>query len=294
MIERKMVETQQYKPIYENAVYSRGITITQEIEKILILRRFTEATQDEIMNYLQKEARKYQNVRLLDNPDILKGKNSLESLIIALSNRMKDGIVEENSGFRECLEKAYFSPTGIPKTKDNDLFLNILYGEIPSKVINNNRKLGKITNSSWYDAAFKNEELLRGGHGLKFFMNLKLQNKNLPDKKEMDTLLKYGVHSSDILNIKGDYSTEDVKEIIGFLYNNFSSDRKILSLRDVSEEYIHEAASIPIVKIHKILQKSISSLDVVNLFSEILKHIVAEDGNKTPFRFTGPSSETVN
>jgi len=289
-----MAETQQYKSVYENAVYSRSSTTNPEVEKILLLRRFTEATQDEIINYLQKEAKKYQNVRLLDNPAILKGKNSLEALIIALPNRMKDGIVEENFEFRECLEKAYFSPTGIPKTKSNDLFLNVLYGEIPSKVINNNRNLGKIINSSWYTAAFKNEELLQGRHGMKFFMNLKLQNKNLPDKKEMDTLLKYGVHMSDVINIKGDYSAEDVKEIISFLYNNFSSDGKILSLKDVSEEYIHEAALAPITTIHKILQKSISSLEVVSLFSDILKNIVAEEGNKTPFRFAGPSSETVN
>ncbi len=221
------IQSPGYKPIFDNAVYVKDKEITEDgqqmLLKCLILpKKYTAATEDQVVEYLRQKAGELAGASLALPDGCVSHKSLLEKVIQDLPEEIKTDL---RTGDEPCI-KFVRRHTPAPVLEDGespDQYLHIRYGLLPAELITENQEGGAITDAGWYDTALSHDSLREMGLGERWHMEIWLYNGALPEKAEMDTLLKHGTYGSKTLDISRiHYNPEEVREVIEAIYTGLS------------------------------------------------------------------------
>jgi len=268
------IELPGYNQIIANAVYAKHITTEGSspegngqshkvlIKAVLLPRRFTEATEDQVVEYFLEKIREVGGAASLILPNgqrPAEGKTELEVAIMALPDPMRRQIVSEE---KDILGFVRLN-TPAPAIKDGqspNQYLFVKYGLIPESIISESERHGSMKDPRWYNTAFDDEKLRRQGLGQRWQMKVLLSNGNLPERADIDVLLKHGTHSSKTLDIsRMNYDPKEVCEVTDAVYAGLSTPEQREELADVSEMVLEELTMQPALALHNYLQEQRAS-----------------------------------
>lgn len=258
------VEIAGYRTIFPNEVYSqeakvavnttRGLEL-KPVDEIILLTRFNEPTEDGVIRYLQQKADSVSGAASLTlAPNALSDRSSLEKLLIALPNRVIMDLNRSDTALLEFIRRN----TPVPKKDDDEptkQYIHLVYGQIPTEIVEGNRNAGNITEAGWYKAVLDHEDLRKAGFGKQWSLKLLLDEERFPDYGEIKVLIKHGTHGSETLDIsRASYPKNEVEMVLDALYQSITAFEQIRELRDVSSEALEEASIPPIIKLHQLLE----------------------------------------
>lgn len=107
-----------------------------------------------------------------------------------------------------------------------------------------------------YNAIF-NEKITGAGLGYRWHMHISY-GEQLPDREEINVLLKHRTHGSRTLDIsRVNYNPDEVKSVLDFLYGNFNGSAEIELLPDISADALESASTDPVVALHEYVKARI-------------------------------------
>lgn len=258
-----------YEEIFANEVYGRNVGFTPEREgngkqdvlrEVILLNRYTEASEDQVVEYLRQKTEEVESTAALILPSGVEseGKNILESALIALPPTARRHI---RTGFDDCI-RFVRQNTPAPYIEEGELpdkFIYVGYGLIPLETIKANEERGNVEKAGWYRAALSHEPLIRAGMGERWNMKLLLtQNDELPNRAELDILLKHGAHESRTLSInRTNYPIEQVRNVANAIYEGLFPPQEIANLRDASKERLERLTLQPVIALHKLAREEV-------------------------------------
>jgi hypothetical protein len=257
------IELPDYKTVFENQVYARDFeTQTHEgaitLRGIVLLKRYTEATENQVVEYLRKKAAQLEGAASLILPEgtVRKDKSGLEKVIVALPDKI---IRDIKSGDEECI-RFLRGHTSAPNVEHPGQYLHIKYGILPADMVQVNQERGTIQEAAWYNAALEHDELKENKLGKMWTVQLLLPEGNLPEKADIDVMLRHRVHGSKTLEIsRVRYDAKHVKGVIDAIYSGLNTTEKISQLEDVSEETLEQLAAQPIIEFHKMIMAAMAA-----------------------------------
>ena len=223
------------------------------VRKIVLPVRYTSPTEDDVISYLEGKASAETGLQLPAG-FTLKGESAIDRLLRNLPSKMLDDIRTGNGKLTDFIRKNI----PVPAKKDGeprDGYLTITYGLLPVSLIEDN--VEKANTAKWYQAAFADDEIQEAGFGKVLTIKLLLREASLPEKRDIDFLLRHSTHGSRTIEIsRQQYDPELAAELMDFVYGEFSDHKVLSQVEDASEQALNEAALLPIVALHKILQQS--------------------------------------
>jgi hypothetical protein len=127
---------------------------------------------------------------------------------------------------------------------------------LTSSLIETNRERREIKDPSWYDTALSDPRILMMGFGTQYEIRL-LYRDTLPDKTDVDLMLKHGVHGSRTLNITSTgYSPETARGIMDAIYAGLAEPSAIESLPDIYDDVLKSYSFRPIAALHEGLHRA--------------------------------------
>jgi hypothetical protein len=251
------IELPDYKTVFENQVYARDFEIPTpkgaiNLRGIVLLKRYIEATENQVVEYLRKKAEQLQGAAALILPQgvVRKDKSGLEKAIMALPDKVVRDI---KSGDEECI-RFLRGHTQAPNVENPGQYLHIKYGILTVDMVKANQERGTIQEPAWYNIALEHDELQENGLGKLWTVQLLLSEGNLPEKSDIDIMLKHRVHGSKTLEIsRVQYDIKQVQGVIDAVYSGLNTPKQIAQLEDVSEKFLEQLAAQPIAELHKMI-----------------------------------------
>ena len=238
------IELSGYETLVNNAVYGRGIT-TKDLgpcRRILILRRFTEPTEDCVVDYLQRKATDLANTHAsgIGREELSRFYQGLELEILCLPREVREGLANGEPEFVEIVRKS--TPACRRGKKEVAKFVDLLAGLLPDAY-----KPSRRDAEEWYTALF-DKKMREKGFGRKWRLVMPHKNGSLPYFDELDNMLRHRVSRSDMHRVVPDkYPRDEVREVASLLYRALSDPRYIENISDVSDEGLEES-SMPSVR----------------------------------------------
>lgn len=243
------IELKGYNTIFQNAVYGKDEQMkvpTRDGEKeITVIRvlmpvRFTQPTQEEVIKYIKTLADTHTKIALPKGFQ-KKGRTLAEALLINLPDQIVSDIKTQKE---QCVEFI----TNATQMAQQGKYVNVTYGTIP---------LGLASSSIYtieqYQNALSNPQLQMLNFGGELSIQIQLENDKLPDKKEVDTLLKHCTYGSKTLQVRpSQYDQTKTAGLVATLYEGLDG-AKINELRDISEQALDDVASIPLKALHEMI-----------------------------------------
>lgn len=136
-------------------------------------------------------------------------------------------------------------------------YLNVEYGIIPDKVIQDNGEGISSLGAEWYSLALSHQELREAGLGKRLAMQILLAEGRLPDRIALDLLIEHGVHGSRTLDTdRTRYDQAMAREVIDAIYSGLKKKTDILKLQDVSDKVLEFKAWEPMFALHKAIAEA--------------------------------------
>ncbi|HLD79657.1 MAG: hypothetical protein A2822_00805 [Candidatus Staskawiczbacteria bacterium RIFCSPHIGHO2_01_FULL_41_41] len=256
-----------YKVEFPNQVYSRSYTgdntathkdgSAVKLTDVLILGRYTQPSEGDVVEFLQKKAREVGGSPVLVGPRgerLSSGKSIVEEAIEGLPSQVQADLRSGDQGLYGFIKKhtpAYPLKEGEAQAQ----YLTFDYGILPTEVIETNQNAGKIESATWYRGAFVHDQLRAAGLGLQWQIKL-LYAGGLPSKEEMDVLLKHGTTDSTTFTIsRKPYDVDEVRTILGTIHATLDNTDNFAELRDGSTEALQAVGLVPIMKLHETLER---------------------------------------
>ena len=224
-------------PIIEDGVNERGEVQKVSLRAVVLPKTYVEPTEDEVLEHLLCT-----NDELVGESHLVKVLKSLPSLIrLALRDRNEDYLkfIRENIPF-----------SNLEREGRTDRYLFVSYGLLCDKFIKEARSKGEI-DLEWYTGAFSDLSLRKRGRGGRWDIKILLGEDGLPKRDEMDILLKHEVDISRTFCCVGFYNTEQLNEVIDFIYYKFSKPTSFVILPDMREEVLEQGAFIGASALYK-------------------------------------------
>lgn len=252
----------------KRAVYGRDDSIEVHIEgseepakdfmsvrSLILPARYTEPNEDDVVDYLRQRAAKLTGLKLPAGFK-LEGENKIDQLLRKLPDKLQDSIKNGNPNWIRFIRAETPAPQK-EEGRPNPKYLFVRYGILPVDIIENNQEKGNIESAEWYSAAFADYKLQRTGFGPKLTIKLLLEGDVLPQREDIDFLLKHRTHGSQTMEIDREcYDVEMASEVIDFVYAEFHTSQEIVEVEDISGKVLEQHAIIPIMAIHKSLTES--------------------------------------
>lgn len=264
------VELGEFKSIIENKVFARDIygeavssggngqSKKVLIKAVILPRRYTEPTEEQVVAYLQEKVRAIEPSASLVLPDGMREhleKSELERAILEFPKQIRGHIIngdEDCMTFVRANTSAYVLKSGESPRK----YLYVRYGLIPDSIIRESVEHGSMNETDWYDAVFRYEPLIKKGLGGKWRMRVTLKDGGLPDKRDMDVLVRHRTDSSDMLEISiARYDIKQVSAVLDAIYIGLSKPEEIDRLVDVSDAALEESTMEPVVAFQRLILK---------------------------------------
>ncbi|MEW5896625.1 MAG: hypothetical protein AB1668_02965 [Nanoarchaeota archaeon] len=264
-----------YTALLENAVYAKEVGNVKDdnsqiagIQGVVLLGTFTEPTEDQVVEHLRETAQNTSSFGHLVLPtgvDYMAGKSLLEIAIMKLPEQIRQHL---RTAEKDCMtfvrrhtlaEKA--SPEDAPR------YLQTRYGFIPAKFLEQDETTWKKDGSIWFNAVLSHELLRKNGLGERWSMNLLLSDEGLPNRPELEILLKHGTHGSRTLDInRTRYNIESVREVVDALYRAFPTPEQLSQLRDTSAGALEEMSMQPVMALHQLVKEQKANEQAQRLF----------------------------
>lgn len=264
------LELPEYTAVFENLAYTRRETVilngdnpmgrkSLDLTKVVLPVRYTEPTEDEVVDYLRRKAEELKGPKLILPNGCNNNHGTLDDAIKNLPDKILTDLV---NGDEACL-KFVRNHTPAPVLKEGESprqYVHVLYGVIPSVIIENYSQRGEIKSENWFKATLSNEGLQKDGFGQRWFAKILLYNGMLPNEDEMFTLIKHCVDNSRTLTVsRTNYNTAEVEDVINALYEGIyasnqgkpTQDHQIGELKDVSSEVLMQMAAMPVKAFHE-------------------------------------------
>jgi len=251
------IQLPKYSSLVENSVFSRDIFKDLEgngrkimLKQILILKRYKEQTEDDVVRYLQTKVEELEGISslILPNGVNIGNKSPLEEAIIKLNPSVLRDI---KNGKEDCLNFIRQATKAI-KLRDGatpSQYLYVKYGLIPHELKIENRD---TENSRFYSNLLT--YLLKQSRGIlgeSFKMSLLTNEWVLPERSDLEVLLKHMTNSSKTFEIdRYKYNIEEVRSILDAVYSGLNKDG-ILKLEDISREFLEDYAEQPVIALHQ-------------------------------------------
>ncbi len=271
-----VIELPGYRTVFPNVVYTRkenqNLPGRSEFKgtRVLLFHRYTEATEDEVILYLQAKERGLPSD--VPSPAVLRTLSYLERAIIGLPaeerGRLRSGYPELMTFLRGNTSARSLDVGEVPSQ-----YLTLTKGLIPTEMLEENERRGNVTTAAWYQKALQDDDLKRARMGEQWEMRMKYTGEGLLPRSEMDLLLKHGVFGSETVYISLRLRNEIYRDIVDTLYAGFPTPNKIALLEDVSLRVLENAATESIQALLAYVQRNslmqaISSGDIVVLGGE--------------------------
>ncbi len=250
------IELPGFENIYNGAVYARPIG--EKIVDVVLLRRYIEPSEDDVIAYLAEKAGDARATQSLIIPgreqDALKGKTDLEKLLVSLLPQVLQDIKSGSNGAHSFIR----SSTPARRLKDGETpntYLQISNGTIPISVIDKNQE-GRETplDAKRYDLAFGSSDLRKQGYGYQWKTQLALENGTLPSGDLVQTLL----FMSNPLAGSKKYDVPAIAAFYGVVSAALSIPEAIMEVRDVSPDALDEVSILPIIAFHEFVKAQIA------------------------------------
>ncbi len=212
--------------------------------------------EDQVVAYLQKKTSELDSAASLLLPDDARSdRSALEQLILHLPRKIRNDIISCDN---DCIGFLRKNTPALPLILGEPLkYMDVRYGVLPTEVIEASSE--HIKGPEWYHRVFSEERLQEAGVGERFTMRFDVTNGSLPQRAEMDILLRHGVRRSRTFTIDHSlYNPGRLSELLDALYQSFPSSESILELEDLSDLKLEEAAVRPVVALHEQVQNMIS------------------------------------
>lgn len=234
------IQLKGYETVVENQVYNSQPFLddqNRQVRPYLLLTRYREPTETEVLEYLQSAARGVSSIQLPPGTT-LRGMSKIarymgESLPKNLINDLKAGDLN-------CLRFVRrFIPAKDMPIEEAISWLVARYGLLPDELVQKYQP----TDMDWYGKAFSHDQLQEDGLGQNFQLKLRLP---LIDRAEADILIKHGVMTSDALDTDRRYKLAETTSLLDALYSAVSFD----AVNDVSEEIkdLHAGKTVGTIK----------------------------------------------
>ena len=259
------VSLPEYDVAFENEAYVRDRSVSADgefvvVKDIILPVRYTQPSENDVVAHLREKAKALGGagaIVLTDGRRVMTDRRSaLERAIINLPEKIRRDISE---GDEECLKFIRVN-TDAPALKEGELprgYVNIKYGVLPTNLVDENKVKGNVSSSRWFLAALNDDDVREAGFGIKFNINILLNGGRLPDKDEIDILMKHGVYSSRTFDVNRPYPLDRMQEIIDAVYQGMPRAEDIEQLRDASEGVLEESSLSPIIALHTMVRKKV-------------------------------------
>lgn len=264
------LELPEYTAVFANLAYTKRETVilngdnpmggkSIDITKVVLPVRYTEPTEDEVVDYLRKKAEELRGPKLILPNGCNNNHGTLDDAIKNLPDKILTDLVNEDE---TCLRfvRQHTPAHALKEGEAPRQYVHVLYGVIPSQIIENYSQRGEIKSENWFKAALSNDELQKDGFGQKWFAKILLYNGMLPDEDEMFVLIDHCTDNSRTLTVsRTNYDTAEVGDVINALYEGIyasnqgkpTQDHQIGELKDVSDEVLMQMAVGPVKAFHE-------------------------------------------
>lgn len=265
-----MIQIAGYETLLEDTVYAKKIGEARDeksgrviaINGILLPRTFTEPTEDQVVKHLQETAQGVQSLSSLFLPkkvDYTVGKSTLEVAIMKLPIEIQQQLRTADKDYMTFVRN--HTPAENKSPEDSLHYLQVRYGLLPATVLEQNETEWRKAGQDWFDQAFSHEPFRMARLGEKWKLELLLSyvgsNVELPNRSELEILLKHRTHGSRTLDInRTRYDVEAVRKVIDLLYQALPTPAQFSQLRDVSFEVLEEQSMHPVAALHRLAMRN--------------------------------------
>lgn len=254
-----VLEISGYETVSQNSVYTKEgkAKAGNPVRDVLLLQRHTLPIQQEVIDYICIKAQSSGSsglVSLSGNP-LKSQKSRLEQ---ALSSFPQQVIADFNSR-NEDLMRYLQNNTSLPILKEGELpwsYFDVSYGVLPTGLIADNEKEGKIKSSEWYHGALFHPKLREAGFGMQSNLKIKLQEDGtLTPKDKIDFHIQEGTDNSRTFIVNRPYYPADrIQKIVDSIYAKLPTAEDIQRVEDVSEAVLEVEAMRPLMALHQRVQ----------------------------------------
>lgn len=270
------LELSGYIAVFENLAYTKRETVllngnhpiggkSMDLTKVVMPVRYTEPTEDEVVDYLRKKAEELKGPKLVLPASCRNNHNgTLDDAIKKLPDKVLGELVDGDEKRLEFVR----NHTPASALKEGEVprqYVHVLYGVVPSGIIENYSQRGEIKSDNWFKAALSNEKLQEDGFGQKWFAKILLYDGMLPNEDEMFVLINNCTDNSRTFVVsRTNYDTAEVGEVVNALYEGIYAssdgkprqDNKIMELKDVSDEVLVQMSAMSVKAFHEMVQKA--------------------------------------
>ncbi len=238
-----------YRTVFPNIVYTRkenhALPAGAEFQgtRVLLFHRYTEATGDEVILYLQAKERELPVE--VPSTAVLQTLSYVERAILGLPAEERENLRSGNPELMAFLKKNTFAKAlGVGETPTQ--YLSLFKGLIPTEMIELNERLGNIHDSGWYKKALQHDDLKQAGMGEQWQMRVVYTSEGLPPRSDIDFLMKHGAYRSRTIWISSNLRPSVYHDIVDTLYAGFPTPDEIALLEDTSARVLENEATQPI------------------------------------------------
>ncbi|MAG02341.1 hypothetical protein CMI42_03315 [Candidatus Pacearchaeota archaeon] len=251
-------ENSDYRPVIGNYVFSKSFTHPNNgdpvlMNSVILYSRFIVPDKQNVVDYVQGITSGLSGNSLVLPDGVKSNKSSLESAIEKLPDQIKSDIVR---GTEDCLEfmRRNIPAPSLEEGENPESKLNVKQGLVPEFLIEQYRGKGVDIDLDWYNAALQDKKLGAMGIGLRYNINLRLVDGDLPLRSDLDSLMNHGVYGSRTFDVNRPmYDVGEVKEIMDLTYSKLIGPDEISNCPDRTKGYMEETSLVPIIAFHKMI-----------------------------------------
>ncbi len=222
-----------YKPIIKNSFYVQDVSVNKkgQISSVLLLSRYREPTEDQIVKLFVNAAREILKTGYIEN--------NLEKLIAKFPAGIISLITYREKHIIKSV-RAYSPALDVRPVEASERCVFVKQGFIEADSINQ-----KCAGDLMYYAnrvSTQNDPKNRLGWKISFKLILD-EYGNLPDKKVINFLIREGaIHSDRLKIISGRVDHKDLEEITDNVYTALPTQHYVSKLKDISKNVLEESA----------------------------------------------------
>jgi hypothetical protein len=219
-----------YRTVFNGAVYSKGRTeervgaviMARNLMDVLVMKRFKWPSEDEVVQYLTQRAEEAEAFFELSSQGcMLNGCGTpIDEIMYSLNPTTRRNMAAGHDGITDLIRRLVRSRS---YSHADNRYVELVLGSLPTEYVESCTQAGLVKTRSWYENVL-NDRILRGmGLGKKWKAQVR-HNGSLPDRDEVDTLLRHETSSSSTLQVKSfPYPREEVGEALAALYQGLAT-----------------------------------------------------------------------
>lgn len=269
------LELQGYTAVFDNLVYTKREQVilngdnpmggkSADLTKVVLPVRFTEVTEDQVVDYLRKKAEELRGPKLVLPSSCENHSGTLDDAIKKLPDQILSDLANEDEACLTFLRNN--TPARALKEGETPKqYVHLMYGVLPSQIIEAYSQRGEIKDETWFKAALLHEQLQKDGFGQRWTARILLYDGMLPDEDEMFVLIRHCVDNSRTLIVnKVNYNVKEVEDVVNAFYEGVyalnnglaTPNNQIGELRDASEDALKENVAGVVMKFHEMAKQA--------------------------------------